>query len=51
MSSSSDGETRGGLKIQSVEHRYGNGSDAVTALGPVDLDVEPGNGCRRTCGR
>ena len=35
-------ETRGGLKIQSVEHRYGNGSDAVTALGPVDLDVEPG---------
>jgi taurine transport system ATP-binding protein len=42
MPSSSDVETRGGLKLEGVEHRYGNGSDAVTALGPVDLDVEPG---------
>jgi taurine transport system ATP-binding protein len=42
MPSSSDVETRGGLKIQNVEHRYGNGRAAVTALGPVDLDVEPG---------
>jgi taurine transport system ATP-binding protein len=28
----------GGVRISSVEHRYGN----VTALGPVDLHVEPG---------
>ena len=30
--------TSGGLKIKNVAHRYGD----VTALGPVDLDVEPG---------
>ena len=37
MPSSSDA-TRGGLRIANVAHRYGD----VTALGPVDLDVEPG---------
>ncbi len=30
--------TDGTVRIHSVEHRYGD----VTALGPVDLDVEPG---------
>ena len=29
----------GGLQIRGVEHRYGE----TTALGPVDLDVEPGS--------
>ena len=38
MSSSSDVAVRGGLRIANVAHRYGD----VTALGPVDLDVEPG---------
>ena len=44
MPSSSDveAEDRGGLKIRNVEHRYGAGKDQVTALGPVDLEVEPG---------
>ncbi len=32
----------GGIRIHNVSHRYGSGSDAVTALGPVDLDVPPG---------
>jgi len=30
------------VRIHNVEHRYGAGRDQVTALGPVDLDVEPG---------
>ncbi|MBI3214221.1 MAG: ABC transporter ATP-binding protein [Mycobacterium sp.] len=30
------------LRIHNVEHRYGSGRDQVTALGPVDLDIEPG---------
>ncbi|BBY50234.1 ABC transporter [Mycolicibacterium arabiense] len=38
MPSSSDVAVRGGLRIANVAHRYGD----VTALGPVDLDVEPG---------
>jgi taurine transport system ATP-binding protein len=29
----------GGIQIRRVEHRYGQ----TTALGPVDLDVEPGS--------
>ena len=41
MSSRSDTVT-GGLRIAGVEHRYGHGKDQVTALGPVDLDVDPG---------
>ncbi len=32
----------GGLRIADVAHRYGRGPDQVTALGPVDLEVEPG---------
>ena len=39
---SNSDDTHDGLKIRSVEHRYGQGRDQVTALGPVDLDVEPG---------
>ncbi|OBG97768.1 ABC transporter [Mycobacterium sp. E136] len=31
-----------GVRISGVSHRYGRGGDAVTALGPVDLTVEPG---------
>jgi taurine transport system ATP-binding protein len=38
MPSSSDVAVSGGLRIANVAHRYGD----VTALGPVDLDVEPG---------
>ena len=32
----------GGVRIHNVSHRYGHGGNEVTALGPVDLDVEPG---------
>ncbi|WP_158168152.1 ABC transporter ATP-binding protein [Mycolicibacterium smegmatis] len=32
----------GELRIRNVAHRYGRGPNEVTALGPVDLDVEPG---------
>ena len=32
----------GGIHIHNVSHRYGRGGSEVTALGPVDLDVEPG---------
>ncbi|MGY4708841.1 ABC transporter ATP-binding protein [Mycolicibacterium sp. CBM1] len=35
----SGAHTDGGVHIQGVEHRYGT----TTALGPVDLDVEPGS--------
>jgi taurine transport system ATP-binding protein len=38
VSSLSETGSRGGLRISNVAHRYGD----VTALGPVDLDVEPG---------
>jgi taurine transport system ATP-binding protein len=40
--SSPNNDAAGRLLIKNVEHRYGKGSGAVTALGPVDLDVEPG---------
>jgi taurine transport system ATP-binding protein len=40
--SSPNSEPAGRLLISKVAHRYGKGSGAVTALGPVDLDVEPG---------
>ena len=33
----------GGIQIESVSHSYGKGRDEVTALGPVDLTVEPGS--------
>jgi taurine transport system ATP-binding protein len=32
----------GGVRIHNVSHRYGHRGNEVTALGPVDLDVEPG---------
>ncbi|MGC0365928.1 taurine transport system ATP-binding protein [Rhodococcus sp. 27YEA15] len=35
-------ESRGTIHIGGVSHRYGHGRDAVTALGPVSLDVDPG---------
>jgi taurine transport system ATP-binding protein len=38
VSSHSDGAVR----IAEVSHRYGRGRDEVTAVGPVDLTVEPG---------
>ncbi|MDT0419797.1 ATP-binding cassette domain-containing protein, partial [Streptomyces sp. DSM 41982] len=41
--SSSSSDASGALKIRNVAHRYGRGSEEVTALGPVDLDVEPGS--------
>ena len=39
MLSASDGVVR----IEGVSHRYGSGRDRVTALGPVDLTVDPGS--------
>ncbi|ATL68374.1 ABC transporter ATP-binding protein [Nocardia terpenica] len=33
---------KGGIRIRRVSHRYGRGGDAVTALGPVDLEVPAG---------
>ncbi|WP_327094238.1 ABC transporter ATP-binding protein [Nocardia vinacea] len=33
---------KGGIRIRQVSHRYGRGGDAVTAVGPVDLEVPPG---------
>jgi taurine transport system ATP-binding protein len=32
------GDVRGGVRIENLAHRYGD----VTALGPVDLDIDPG---------
>jgi taurine transport system ATP-binding protein len=42
VSSPTSSDTAGGLRITNVAHRYGRGANAVTALGPVDLDVDPG---------
>ncbi|MGE2835334.1 ABC transporter ATP-binding protein [Mycobacterium sp. SMC-4] len=33
----------GAVRIEAVSHRYGSGRDQVTALGPVDLTVDPGS--------
>src|ERR1700754_3078666 len=33
----------GAIRISDVSHKYGRGRDEVTALGPVDLTVEPGS--------
>jgi taurine transport system ATP-binding protein len=33
----------GAIRISDVSHRYGRGRNEVTALGPVDLTVEPGS--------
>ncbi|MBB5916471.1 taurine transport system ATP-binding protein [Nocardia transvalensis] len=35
-------ERAGGIRIRNLTHRYGRGTTAVTALGPLDLDVDPG---------
>ena len=35
----SEAHEDGGIQIRQVEHRYGT----TTALGPVDLEVEPGS--------
>lgn len=32
----------GAVELRGVSHRYGTGGGAVTAVGPVDLTVEPG---------
>jgi taurine transport system ATP-binding protein len=31
------------IRIAGVSHRYGSGRSAVTALGPVDLSIDPGS--------
>jgi taurine transport system ATP-binding protein len=31
------------IQLKSVSHRYGKGDEEVTALGPVDLTVDPGS--------
>jgi taurine transport system ATP-binding protein len=31
------------IRIAGVSHRYGNGRNEVTALGPVDLSIDPGS--------
>ncbi|ORV92872.1 ABC transporter ATP-binding protein [Mycolicibacterium iranicum] len=33
----------GVIQLKSVSHRYGKGDEEVTALGPVDLTVDPGS--------
>jgi taurine transport system ATP-binding protein len=33
----------GAIQISGVSHRYGRGNSEVTALGPVDLTVDPGS--------
>ncbi|MEV6278671.1 ABC transporter ATP-binding protein [Nocardia sp. NPDC051832] len=33
---------KGSIRIRQVAHRYGRGEDALTAVGPIDLDVPPG---------
>ncbi|MDT7793955.1 MAG: taurine transport system ATP-binding protein [Mycobacterium sp.] len=38
-----DQRSTGAIRISDVSHRYGRGRDEVTALGPVDLTVEPGS--------
>jgi taurine transport system ATP-binding protein len=38
-----DQRNTGAIRISDVSHRYGRGRDEVTALGPVDLTVEPGS--------
>lgn len=49
MSSLSDVKTsvpqriNSGVRISGVSHRYGHGRGEVTALGPVDLTVDPGS--------
>ncbi|MFE9252734.1 ABC transporter ATP-binding protein [Streptomyces sp. NPDC007088] len=35
-------ERPGAVRLENITHRYGRGAEAVTAVGPVDLDVAPG---------
>lgn len=42
MPSTSDEPSAPAIRLDNVEHRYGSGSDAVTAVGPVSLDVPAG---------
>lgn len=42
MPSHSDASTSGAIRLDNVSHRYGKGSDTVTAVGPVSLDVPAG---------
>ncbi|MBU8834247.1 ABC transporter ATP-binding protein [Mycolicibacterium goodii] len=42
VSDAGPSEAEGELRIKNVAHRYGHGANEVTALGPVDLEVEPG---------
>ncbi|GAA2545735.1 MULTISPECIES: hypothetical protein [Streptomyces] len=35
-------ERPGGVRLTGVSHRYGRGEEAVTAVGPLDLTVPPG---------
>lgn len=39
---SPNSDAGGALRIRNVAHRYGRGASEVTALGPVNLEVEPG---------
>ncbi|MFG3590632.1 ABC transporter ATP-binding protein [Streptomyces sp. NPDC047990] len=32
----------GAVRLENITHRYGSGADSVTAVGPVELDVPPG---------
>lgn len=32
----------GAIRIDTVSHKYGHGRESVTALGPVSIDVAPG---------
>ncbi|WP_052074086.1 ABC transporter ATP-binding protein [Rhodococcoides fascians] len=41
-SDSTRAEADGSIRIDNVSHIYGKGTDRVTALGPVDLTVPPG---------
>ncbi|WP_052077393.1 ABC transporter ATP-binding protein [Rhodococcoides fascians] len=41
-SDSTRAEADGSIRIDNVTHIYGKGTDRVTALGPVDLSVPPG---------
>lgn len=35
-------DSPGAIRIESVSHEYGHGKNSVTALGPVSIDVAPG---------
>jgi taurine transport system ATP-binding protein len=43
LKNATDRRHAGAIRISDVSHRYGRGRAEVTALGPVDLTVEPGS--------